>query len=188
MLWTILRLTSPWKDPKHCLWTTLLEMSHLGDIWDMKYAQEFLGFLILKSFDWVYSRNFVLIGLNEGMCDYLLSLNTYDYIPIISVCLWFNMKLRKCHYMTISPKYFLITLNYVKSSSLPIDKLHFWLLSPSFSQIYLVFYKKSRGYEENRKVDEVLKLFLIILYLGLYLIMIFFFSVWGFWEPSRSHM
>lgn len=54
---------------------TLLQISHLGDIWDMKCTQDFLG-LILKSSDCVYSQNFVLIELDEGMCGYLLSLNT----------------------------------------------------------------------------------------------------------------
>lgn len=77
----------------------------------MKCAQEFLGFLTLKSSDCVYSQNSSLTELDEGVCRYLLSLNIYDYIPIISPCLWFNMKLRKCHYVTISQKDFLIILN-----------------------------------------------------------------------------
>lgn len=70
-----LELNTPWKEPKHYLWMTLLQISHLGDIWDMKCTHDFLG-LILKSSDCVYSQNFVLIELDEGMCGYLLSLNT----------------------------------------------------------------------------------------------------------------
>lgn len=48
-------------------------------------------------------------------------------------------------------------------------------------------YKKSRGYEEKRNVDEVLKLFLVIIYLWLYLIMGCFSLVFGDLESLLDH-
>lgn len=50
-----------------------------------------------------------------------------------------------------------------------------------------LIYKKSRGYGENRNVDEALKLSPVTLYLGPYLIMGCFSLVFGDFENLLDH-
>lgn len=82
---------------------------------------------------------------------------------------------------------FLDYIELCESSSLPKDSCTSDFF-PKFTSFWLGTSVLTNGYDEKRNVDEVLKLFLVILYMWLYVVMGCFSLVFGDLESLLDHI